>query len=89
MATKKQKREAALAKREAEMAKIKAEGLAALQHDREYREAQRERIMEEAMIINQRHQEILNNETIKRADAFAKARYIGEQNPGTSVRVEN
>lgn len=41
MATKKQKREAALAKREEFMAKVKAEGLEAQRRDREFREAQR------------------------------------------------
>lgn len=61
MATKKQKRAAALAKREAYMAEVRADGLKALEEDRKRREEQRKKIVEEAMIINDRHRDILKS----------------------------
>lgn len=54
MATKKQKRERGLAKREEYLAKVKAEGLEALRRDREYRAAKREALEASGKEINDR-----------------------------------
>lgn len=59
MATKKQKRAAGLAKREAFLAEVKADGLKALEADR-VRQKERREIMEDAAReINAHHQSIL------------------------------
>lgn len=60
MATKKQKREAALAKREKYMKEVKESGLAAQRRAHEIEEAQFESLKEYAGQVNARHREILN-----------------------------
>lgn len=64
MATKKQKREQALAKRAKFDAEIKAEGLAALQRDREFQAAITEMFLQEAAAINARHRQILTEASL-------------------------
>lgn len=66
MATKKQKRAAALAKREQFMAEVKAEGLEALRLDRERRENLSDSISRKADEINARHAAILARHGIVR-----------------------
>jgi hypothetical protein len=59
MATKKQKREAAEAKRKAFEEQERLDGLAAQKLDRERRRLQDERIRDDIREINARHEEIL------------------------------
>jgi hypothetical protein len=59
MATKKQKREAAQAKREAFLAEVKADGLKAQERDKQHQQAEEERINQIAGDINARHRAIL------------------------------
>lgn len=59
MATKKQKREAAQAKREQFLAEVKAEGLAAQKLDRTIQEKQREQTAQAAREINERYRAVL------------------------------
>lgn len=61
MATKKQKRLAAQAKREAFMAEVEAVGLAALKKSREMEEARREQAAAEAQKVNARVQSIMKS----------------------------
>jgi hypothetical protein len=60
MATKKQKRQAALEKRAAFEAEIKRTGLEAQRQDHEHREAQAARSKEDAQRTNRRHKKILD-----------------------------
>lgn len=75
MATKKQKREAALAKREELMAKVKSDGLKAQADDKERQIAQAYSIREEAAAVNARYQRILDEATPE--DWEAARRRIG------------
>lgn len=59
MATKKQKHEAAMAKREKFMVELKAEGLAAQKAGREAEKKRRERDSAEAQKINERYRNVL------------------------------
>jgi hypothetical protein len=59
MATKKQKRAAALAKREKFLAEVKAEGLEALRLDRERQARHSDLLSRKAEEINDRHSAIL------------------------------
>lgn len=59
MATKKQKREAAQAKREQFLAEVKAEGLAAQKLDRTIQEKEKERAVRQAREINERYRAVL------------------------------
>lgn len=59
MATKKQKREAALAKREKFLAEVRADGLEAQRLDQEAQEKQEQLMKAEADRINQRYRNIL------------------------------
>lgn len=61
MATKKQKRAAAMAKREAFMAEIEASGLKALEEDRKRQEEEWARLVNEAQKFNPRHRDILKS----------------------------
>lgn len=65
MATKKQKREAALAKRAAFTEETRRTGLEAQKRDREERERREAKIMEEASQINLRHLNIIATQLIK------------------------
>ena len=83
MATKKQKREAMAAKRAAFEAQVKADGLKALQRDREHQAAIESEIKTAAERINARHREILQPEStgeLRLAQNFVRALYIGGQN---------
>lgn len=64
MATKKQKRAAALAKREEFMAEVEAEGLKALRLDRERREIHTDLVKRKVDEINARHEAILSRHGI-------------------------
>lgn len=64
MATKKQKREAAQVKREAMLAKLKAEGLAAQEYDRRQREIETMRGREWSDRKNEEYREILQRHGI-------------------------
>lgn len=88
MATKKQKRAAGLAKREAYLAEVKADGLKALARSKEHEAAVRERAKTEAQKINQHHKEILAkeaernlaaiaNDELRRANRLAQTLYVG------------
>lgn len=88
MATKKQKREAALAKRAAFEAEVKADGLKALARAKEHEAQVMAAYDQEIEKINRRHREILAKEAERnlaaigddeqrRADAFAKGIYLG------------
>lgn len=84
MATKKQKRAAALAKREEFLKKVKEEGLLAQQSDKAYQDKLVEELKEHAEEINIRHREILSRHGINEADdyfdrarRFAQAFQIG------------
>jgi hypothetical protein len=70
MATKKQKREAAEAKRAAFEAQCQADGLAAQAADRARREARSLAMKEEAQRINARHEQILNAGIANMIDDF-------------------
>lgn len=75
MATKKQKREAGIAKQEAEAAKLKAQGLEAQKADRNERKMEVDAAVNR---INQRYQNILDNAT---PEDWANAqKVIGESN---------
>jgi hypothetical protein len=100
MATKKQKRAAAQAKREAFLAEVKADGLKALEGSRQRQKKADEIMTQAAKEINEHRRAILHRhginpgtgiayDELKRANAFAEARYIAEHNPGTPVRVED
>lgn len=65
MATKKQKREKALAKRAAFLEEHRQHGLEALKRDREEREHQEERMKETARQIDRRYMNILAAHLIK------------------------
>lgn len=65
MATKKQKRAAALAKREAFEAEIRESGLAALARAKEHEKRVRASYAEAGAQINERHEEILSREAEK------------------------
>lgn len=64
MATKKQKREAAEARRAAFMDKVRADGLAAQKADQEYQRKKEERMSAAAQRINQQHRSTLLNNGI-------------------------
>jgi hypothetical protein len=66
MATKKQKRAAALAKREAFLEEIRAEGLEALRLDRERRARNTDAVKRKVEEINDRHAAILAKHGIVR-----------------------
>jgi hypothetical protein len=69
MTTKKQKRAAVMAKREAFLAKVKAEGLKALERDRERRAKNSDDLMSRKIEeINDRHAAILARHGIKRPE---------------------
>ena len=65
MATKKQKREAALAKRQAFEEEQRLSGLEAQQRDREIRAAKSERRQSDAKKLNKRYNRILANARVK------------------------
>lgn len=76
MVTKKQKHAAALAKREAYLAKVKADGLAALEADRKRQKERQEEVKAAVEEINDRHRKILERErmiaTKQMEEAFAE-----------------
>lgn len=59
MATKKQKREAALAKRENFLEEVRQQGLEAQEREQEFWKAEENRLQEAAERINRRHRAIL------------------------------
>lgn len=63
MATKKQKREAAEAKRAEFIAEEKARGLEAQRADRNNQEIERQKIVVQAGMVNAHYQDILDNAT--------------------------
>jgi hypothetical protein len=80
MATKKQKREAAEAKRAAFEAQLKADGLRAQKADQEHRQQVEASYREEARRINERHMQILakaSMEELEAAGRFAVALALG------------
>ena len=77
MATKKQKREAAEAKRAKFEAEMKTSGLAAQNRDRAEQTVKQERMREEIESINQRHREILDRNGVGEVQNVLRALAMG------------
>lgn len=83
MATKKQKRAAALAKREAYMAEVKADGLKALAASKERQKERKDAMTEAAREINARHEEILSKARVPKQTSFYSEKHGRPVNAAT------
>lgn len=79
MATKKEKRAAALAKREAMLAEVKAEGLKAQAWDQARQAQHREEIRKDAKALNDRYNAILSRHGINESEVDDDTRHSGEE----------